>query len=50
MIKIPKYERIIMLGREKAVDAIKDADTVMYRHGVWNEYCKTTTENAIKSL
>ena len=50
MIKIPKYERIIVLGREKAVDAIKDADTVMYRHGVWNEYCKTTTENAIKSI
>lgn len=50
MIKIPKYERIIMLGREKAIDAIKDADTVMYRHGVWNEYYKTKTENAIKSI
>lgn len=50
MIKTPKYERIITLGREKAVDAIKDADTVMYRHGVWNEYYKTTTEKAIKSI
>lgn len=50
MIKIPNYKRIIVLGREKAVDAIKDTDTVMYRHGVWNEYYKTKTENAIKSI
>ena len=50
MIKTPKYERIITLGRKESVDAIKGADHVMYRHGVWNEYYETTKENAIKSI
>lgn len=37
-------EKLVTLGFGRAVDAIKDCDFVMYRHGVWNAYTKTDAE------
>ncbi len=31
-------ERICELQFDKAVEAIKDCNMVMYKHGVWNKY------------
>ena len=45
-----RTERIVTLGRQEAIDVIKDKPTVMYRHGVWNRYEKLPTEKAIASI
>ena len=42
--------RIVTLGKEEAVNAIKDTAMVMYKHGVWNKYEPIATEKAIKSI
>lgn len=36
-------KRIVKLGREEVVNAIKGTEWVMYQRGVWNSYrkCKT---------
>lgn len=39
---------ICSLQFDKAVDAIKDKDTVMYKHGVWNSYEKKPVADVIK--
>ncbi len=50
MYKVPKYKRIITLGRQEAVDAIANTKHVMYKHGVWNGYELVATPNVIKSI
>ena len=43
-------KRIVTLGYQEAVDAIKGVSTVMYRHGVWNKYKPIPTEKASKAI
>mgnify|MGYP001850902232 FL=1 len=43
-------KNICTLQFQKAVDAIKHTKTVMYKHGVWNEYYMRKTEDVIKSI
>ena len=43
-------KRIVTLGYQEAVDAIKGVSTVMYRHGVWNKYEPLSTEKASKAI
>lgn len=42
--------RIVTLGYQEAVDAIKGVSMVMYRHGVWNKYEPLSTEKASKAI
>ena len=41
-------DRIVTLGREEVVNAIKDTEWVMYRRGVWNSYSKRKTDEVAK--
>ncbi len=41
---------IVKLGREKAVEVIKDAEYVMFRRGVWNPYEKRKTSEIIPTI
>lgn len=43
-------KEICSLAFEPAVDAIQHTKTVMYKHGVWNEYAERPTEDVIKSI
>ena len=43
-------KEICSLAFEPAVDAIRHTKTVMYKHGVWNEYAERPTEDVIKSI
>lgn len=38
------------MGYHVAVDAIKDSETVMYKHGIWNKYEPLPVEKAIKAI
>jgi hypothetical protein len=42
-----KLEKLCELQFEKAVELISDTGTVMFKHGVWNDYKLTPTEDAI---
>lgn len=44
------FELIVKLGFSKAIDKIKDREEVFYKHGVWNEYKKVKTKDAIESI
>lgn len=50
MIEVPKYKRVITLGVDSAIDTIHLEDSVYLRHGVWNDYELSDTEDAIKSI
>ncbi len=41
---------VCSLKYEEAIEAIKGTKTVMYKHGVWNEYTECNTEEAIKHI
>lgn len=41
---------ICSLKFKEAIEAIKDTKTVMYKHGVWNEFEERKTEDAINSI
>lgn len=41
---------ICSLRFKEAIAAIQGTETVMYRHGVWNEYSLCKTEDAIKGI
>lgn len=43
-------ELIVKLGFSKAIDKIKDREEVFYKHGVWNEYKKVKTKDAIENI
>ena len=43
-------KRIVTLGYQEAVDAIKGTSMVMYRHGVWNKYEPLSVEKASKAI
>lgn len=45
-----KRKTICTLQVERAIEAIKDVRTVMYRHGVWNEYHERETAGVIESI
>ena len=42
--------RIVKLGREKAVELIKNAEYVMFRRGVWNDYERRKPEEIIPTI
>lgn len=42
--------KICELQIANAIKAIEGADTVMYRHGVWNKYELVSVERAIKGI
>lgn len=42
--------KIVELGFDKAINAIKDQKNVMFRSGVWNDYNLVTTEFAIQRI
>ena len=42
--------RIVELGFDKAIEAIKNEKTVMFRSGVWNNYNLVTAEFAIQRI
>jgi uridine phosphorylase len=42
--------RVVELGFDKAINAIKGQATVMFRSGVWNNYNQVTTEYAIERI
>lgn len=41
---------ICRLRRSEAIEAIKNTETVMYKHGVWNPYYERKTAVVIKSI
>lgn len=41
---------ICSLRFKEAIAAIQGTKTVMYKHGVWNEYSLCKTEDAIKEI
>jgi hypothetical protein len=41
-------KQICSLGFEKAVEAIKDTETVQYKHGVWNPYKERLTKDVVE--
>ncbi len=43
-------ELIVTLGISKAIDKIKDREEVFIKHGVWNEYKKVKTKDAIEGI
>lgn len=50
MIYIPDYETICTLSKAGAIKAISNTSSVMYRHGVWNEYYQRNTDEVIESI
>ena len=42
--------RVVDLGFDTAIEAIKNEKTVMFRSGVWNNYNLVTTEYAIQRI
>ena len=50
IMRISKLSNICSLQREKAIEAIQGTKTVMYKHGVWNEYYERKTEDVIESI
>ena len=49
-MKINGTELLCSLGRKSAIDLIKDTETVMYKHGVWNSYKEERTADVIKKI
>lgn len=47
---INKTELLCSLGRKTAIDLIWETETVMYKHGVWNSYEETRTDEVIKRI
>ena len=43
-------QTICSLAFEPAIDAIKDAESVMYKHGVWNKFYERKTSEVIESI
>jgi len=43
-------ERIVSLSYDKAVEAIEDTSTVLFRRGVWNPWNEIDTKDAIKRI
>lgn len=43
-------ERIVSLSYDKAVEAIKDSSTVLFRRGGWNPWMEIDTTDAIKRI
>ena len=43
-------KNICTLQVENAIEAIQHTKTVMYKHGVWNEYYERNTEEVIESI
>lgn len=41
---------VVTLGYREAVDAIKDATIVMYKHGIWNKYEPLPAEKVSKAI
>jgi hypothetical protein len=42
--------RVVELGFDAAIEAIKNEKTVMFRSGVWNDYKPVPVESAINSI
>jgi len=49
-MKINNTELLCSLGRKEAIDLIRETETVMYKHGVWNSYEKKSTEDVIRKI
>lgn len=43
-------KQICSLAKNKAIEAIKGRDTVMYKHGVWNRYGETPVAEVIRRI
>ena len=43
-------QTICSLAFEPAINAIKDTETVMYKHGVWNKFYERKTSEVIESI
>lgn len=43
-------KEICSLAYEPAINAIKNTETVMYKHGVWNKFCERKTSEVIESI
>ena len=41
---------IVKLGRDSAVNAIKNTNEVMYKSGIWNKYQLRPTSDVISSI
>ena len=42
--------RIVKLGRQDAINAIKGTETVSYQHGCWNPYETRKTSDVIEII
>jgi hypothetical protein len=43
-------ERIVSLSYDKAIEAIKDAEKVLFRRGVWNPWEEVSADDAVKGI
>lgn len=50
MFVVPNYETLCKLQKERAIQIIENAESVMYKSGVWNQYEVRKTSEVIESI